>query len=769
MKPLRIALILVLTAIWVLPVGFILVKSVNAHPTLSDANGNGLLDIWDVYDLQDMNLDLNGEYELRSNINASVTSAWNGGQGFTPVGDGGGSFFGSLEGNSYTIDQLYINRAAEYVGMFGAVSGSVINEVNMTNTYVRSNYSGAGSIFQGMLIGFVSTGTVTSCNIEGTIVTHRNSSGDLAVGGGIGGIFAGGSVVDTTVDVIMTVETDASTNYIGGAVGGIYQVGSISECSSEGTLNIGMITPGATIVMAGGFIGFVVSGSATGSVFISDSSASMDIESGDDSVNPIGFIGQVEYSGAFDTILIERCNSQSRLDFNSYSTIVGAGFGGHIQAGTISQCFASGTISNTGGVGTNYAMGFVYYTSGIGRAVEIKDSYSVTNNDDTVTIGAGFAGLIGTDPDIIDNSFSANVLSGVTDYGFAFTCVGNETVTNSFWDNEISGPISSCAGTLKTTTEMKTESTFTGAGWDFTSVWGIHPSINDGYPYLLNNPPPDAPPVANLPTVTTDYYLFVTTDSAMFVGTLTDEGDSDVTTLGFCYNTTGAPTTSDNISYKTGSFNPHIYNLDLTSLTSNTVYYVRAYATNSEGTGYGEILTVNTVPVYTDNTMCLDFQPTDLIPPSSPGTITDVSSYENNASYILADMIDGVTVYTSQLSSVGNFYPSPSSDFGEILIVPPQSGMEQQGDASLLPLYEIFEDAGNDIGMDPAILYTMMVLAMAMGVGFLVYLISGSLFVAIIIMIVMLAGFMSTGVMPFWILIFFVIFSVGLMYIMRQV
>ncbi|WP_230683977.1 hypothetical protein, partial [Streptococcus pneumoniae] len=36
--------------------------------------------------------------------------------------------------------------------------------------------------------------------------------------------------------------------------------------------------------------------------------------------------------------------------------------------------------------------------------------------------------------------------------------------------------------------------------------------------------------------------------------------------------------------------------LDLTQLTDNTTYYIRAYATNSEDTSYGETITIKTLP-----------------------------------------------------------------------------------------------------------------------------------------------------------------------------
>jgi len=43
----------------------------------------------------------------------------------------------------------------------------------------------------------------------------------------------------------------------------------------------------------------------------------------------------------------------------------------------------------------------------------------------------------------------------------------DSSVTSSFWDMETSGQTISAGGIGKTTAEMQTENTFTGAGWDF--------------------------------------------------------------------------------------------------------------------------------------------------------------------------------------------------------------------------------------------------------------------------------------------------------------
>jgi len=69
-----------------------------------------------------------------------------------------------------------------------------------------------------------------------------------------------------------------------------------------------------------------------------------------------------------------------------------------------------------------------------------------------------------------------------------FKATTNSTALNSFWDTQASGATStaSCNGTAlgtgKTTAEMKNQNTYTG--WDFTNIWAIDSSKNNGYPYL---------------------------------------------------------------------------------------------------------------------------------------------------------------------------------------------------------------------------------------------------------------------------------------------
>ena len=100
------------------------------------------------------------------------------------------------------------------------------------------------------------------------------------------------------------------------------------------------------------------------------------------------------------------------------------------------------------------------------------------------------------------------------------------------------------------------------------------------------------PPPAQLATLTTSSVSSLINISATSGGNITDDGGANITTRGVCYSLNANPTTADNITNDgngTGSFTSN-----LSGLTASTTYYVRAYATNSAGTAYGDELSFTT-------------------------------------------------------------------------------------------------------------------------------------------------------------------------------
>lgn len=95
------------------------------------------------------------------------------------------------------------------------------------------------------------------------------------------------------------------------------------------------------------------------------------------------------------------------------------------------------------------------------------------------------------------------------------------------------------------------------------------------------------------PKITTNTTTSVTYASATSGGSINTDGGQPVTTRGVCWSTTPNPTialaTKTVNGSGTGSFSSTI-----NDLTPNTTYYVRAYATNSIGTSYGNEITFTT-------------------------------------------------------------------------------------------------------------------------------------------------------------------------------
>lgn len=106
--------------------------------------------------------------------------------------------------------------------------------------------------------------------------------------------------------------------------------------------------------------------------------------------------------------------------------------------------------------------------------------------------------------------------------------------------------------------------------------------------------------LVTVPTLTTAIASSITQTTAVSGGNITSDGGTEVTARGICWSTTQNPTISDSKTADgngTGSFTS-----SMSGLTANTKYYIRAYATNTSGTAYGNEVafsTLATVPLIT--------------------------------------------------------------------------------------------------------------------------------------------------------------------------
>ena len=96
----------------------------------------------------------------------------------------------------------------------------------------------------------------------------------------------------------------------------------------------------------------------------------------------------------------------------------------------------------------------------------------------------------------------------------------------------------------------------------------------------------------NVPELITANVSEITDTTAQCGGTISSDGGATVTARGVCWSMGENPTVADdttNDGTGAGSFTSYV-----TGLTASTTYYLRAYATNSAGLGYGSTMSFTT-------------------------------------------------------------------------------------------------------------------------------------------------------------------------------
>lgn len=291
-------------------------------------------------------------FALSADIDASATSGWNAGAGFSTIGNGGTLFTGQFDGQNHTISNLFMSHGS-FTGLFGATQNATIQ-----NLTLASPTAVASGDFSGVLTGFNST-FVTINNVHLTNISLTSSLGTSDVGGLVGSMADG---LITNSDVSGTVTGPGAFN-LGGLVG----------VASNGTFSNDFST--ATVANAhsgaGGLIGRLSSGSVTNS-YSTGSLPSNDINS----FLIGGLIG-----------------SNNGVITNSYSTatVFGGtevgGFAGH-NGNSITNSYSTGNVFASNILNDNQIGGFVGSNTGT-----LTNVYSIGAVSGTT--GPSIGGLVG--------------------------------------------------------------------------------------------------------------------------------------------------------------------------------------------------------------------------------------------------------------------------------------------------------------------------------------------------------------------------------------
>ncbi len=206
--------------------------------TLPFIGGNGTENnpylIENVTQLQYMNKNLTAHYRLANDIDASMTSGWNAGSGFNPVGDSSDNFTGTLDGQDHKIMDLYIDRpSSDNVGLFGYLGENTsVKDLGLVDLNINgsNNVGGIAGTNNGTVTGTHSTGTVSGQDYSGLligwnagIISNSYATGSVSGDGRVGGLVGanGGRV---------------NNSYATGNVSGNEDVGGLVG-RNEGTIN----------------------------------------------------------------------------------------------------------------------------------------------------------------------------------------------------------------------------------------------------------------------------------------------------------------------------------------------------------------------------------------------------------------------------------------------------------------------------------------------------------------------------------------------------
>jgi hypothetical protein len=154
------------------------------------------------------------------------------------------------------------------------------------------------------------------------------------------------------------------------------------------------------------------------------------------------------------------------------------GLVGQLAVGYVRRCYAAGNVIATG----EKAGGLVGTINDPVTSGTILNSYATG----AVSGGVNVGGLVGNNyRGKVNRCYAAGVPTGTGGVGGLCGLVDKGAGyqdANNFWDTQTSQTAGSAMGSPKTTVQMKTFATFSGAGWDFETIWGICAGTN--YPRL---------------------------------------------------------------------------------------------------------------------------------------------------------------------------------------------------------------------------------------------------------------------------------------------
>ncbi|WP_294177309.1 YDG domain-containing protein [uncultured Selenomonas sp.] len=178
--------------------------------------------VHDVYELQNMNAKLDGRYMLAKDIAASETKDWT--EGFQPIGDMVGSFWGRFDGARHTITGLTIKPLDDIPGEFSRGMFAYIDHALVENVSLKGA-SVSGTERVGGIVGFAEESAIRNVSFSGEV--HGGNS-KFTVGG------IAGTIDHSTLENAYNEGTVEGNKTVGGIVGSVYSHSTVQNVRNAG-------------------------------------------------------------------------------------------------------------------------------------------------------------------------------------------------------------------------------------------------------------------------------------------------------------------------------------------------------------------------------------------------------------------------------------------------------------------------------------------------------------------------------------------------------
>lgn len=492
-----------------------------------------------------------------------------------------------LNATNVTIDNCSSNGPQTYSGGGGIVgrkSPAIVTNCYSTGAIAGSGGGICGSGFSGTVVNCYSTGAIGGGGIVGNScsgkVINCYSTGNIASSaGGIMGSGASGQasncystgVIGLNAGGIMgsnTTNTATATNCysigtIGTNGGGIMGAGSSSTNYSAGNVT-NCYSTGSIGLRGGGIVGRYSSGNITNCYTIGNL--------GTNAGGIMGYLSTNAISNCFSSYSDIWNDSDASSVLTGTNGSVWIGFGSGIPF-TLAP-YTSSIITTT-----NFGS-FTTYSGVPSDSQTIMVSGTSLLSDITISVPTGYE--LATSPTgTFSSSLSLSPTAETLDDTTLYVRLTNDVVNGAI------GTIT-VASTGCTTQNMATGIAVlqpASANIYGSKTIGRTTRINRNGAIGVSGVSSNGKIIYYLPSLSaTSVVTAISANTAVSGGTILSNGGSAITASGVCWSSYANPTTADS---KTSDGTALSFTSNLTGLTTGATYYVRAYATNNEGTSYG--------------------------------------------------------------------------------------------------------------------------------------------------------------------------------------